>query len=37
MHIASPSLVRNPDSYPWRIDFGLQRSYREEKLPLPQR
>ena len=29
MHIASPSMVRNPDSYPWRIDFGLQRSYQE--------
>ena len=23
MHIASPSMVRNPDSYSWRIDFGL--------------
>ncbi len=29
MHIASPDMVRNPDSYPWRIDFGLQRSYQE--------
>src|SRR5665811_1360441 len=33
MHIASPSTVGNPDSYPWRIAFGLQRYYQEYQLP----